>query len=765
MNSQLKIYGSFLIFLSVVMIFFNSCSGKVSTDNIPNDTNVTAVATWSSSSPFMVQVGTSTNITLTFNSNDPKKTINDLTLGSFTLPSGWSWVSPASAPILGNRSKPLCKTVEINTCFVMFKFSPTVNSNPDPGSIVIPFTYSTNNKSTLKSDVTSIQYKITTSNVLNATVNPMSTPIVATIGQTLPVDVIFSPSDLNQVTSVVITKTLPSGWSDITVGPMCSTIQPNLSSSSCNTTMHLRYQPGSIATSGSFIINYTYKSSDGASKSGSKTISYSSTSNNTLNVTLTSNTTGVFPIVASLYNTYQVTAHFSTSDGNTVSNFNPTFNGFTSTPGWSMVGNTCSSGTMLSCDMIFYYTPQFTTSGVNSVTLAYSYASNAGITQGSAFTVLFSTPNYVVANTSSLDFQTAGYATVSFTSNDSNYISGFSPYVTPSGPLYIVSDTCGGTVPPAYLGSCDVTIYYDGSSSAGLGSLAWTYTPYNGDPNSGEGSLPITYNSLVITHVTGDLTNTPLYGTNYIIYQVADASGSPLSYSYINSSPSLPTGISSFDPSGFGYSPWCDSFGWYSVPSCYIGLQYSPNVQDSGVFDYIGSYSMYFDWYGWQYPTVNIPGINYSVAVPGSGNVSFPTWQIDSGTPPVTQDLSSYGSTTVYATINAAYGSIPPNTVHQYAFQINPPSGYMMNVYSTSFNVNFSNFTGGSIQNINDGCSSIFSSWSSCTVSFEYAPPPGPGPDPMNPFEAGTINYYFAYQPSDSGFTLYDTVEIDFHAN
>lgn len=631
-----KRFLNYFWFIAIFFIFIG-CTENYTPKGADTYRDTTVVASLSTSNPFLVQVNTTGNVTVTFNVTNTQNPAYDLVIDSFTLPAGWTWVT--AVPNFGDKSKPLCSNVGIGNCSLTLKFSPLPTTSTNPGTVTIPFSYLTTDRTTRKSSVTNIQYKITTNNTLDTVVNP--TTVLTTVGTALPVDVLFSSSDINPVTNVAITLPvpLPAGWTNNTTLPLCTqiasainTTPPTVPSATCTKTLNLRYNPTNIANS-SFTINYTYTASNGVAKSGSKVINYRATSNNTLNVSLSQSYLDTF-----IYNSYYVYADFTSSDGNPVTNFTISFDGTNGgSNNWYIVGDSCTGASSITnCQMILYYYPYSVTTGTNSMAMAYSYTSNSGFPQGSGFGINYTASyNYIVPKPDSLTFSYAGEVQyITLYPSDQNYTSDLSLTLNQSNSaLQIISNDCnnsyGGYV---YTSGCQIGIYYDGSS-ASSGSLVWSYTPYAGPYLSGEGSISIDYSngdSLAYSYVTGSLEDVHVGNSSYIIYGIYIPRYSIYKSFLDSDSTSYPPEISRVDSSKYGYYPSCDSNESY-YGYCYVAFEYNPKSETSGSFDYNAQYGTYDSHYYtfWTYRDLFIPEITYS-SIPLI--IEYPTW--DSNSPP-----------------------------------------------------------------------------------------------------------------------------------
>ena len=151
--------------------------------------------------------------------------------------------------------------------------------------------------------------------------------------------------------------------------------------------LNLSYTPTGYATPGTLMVGYSYKDNAGQTKSGTVSIPYRATTNDTIAGTPSQPSLAV--IIGSPTTPTPVTITFATSDGNPAIGVPSTSNALTVTSGlnplpagWSASSTTfscltVSDGTV--CQLPLTYAPTAVTSGVQTLMLGYSYVNDAGL--------------------------------------------------------------------------------------------------------------------------------------------------------------------------------------------------------------------------------------------------------------------------------------------------------------------------------------------------------------------------------------------------
>jgi hypothetical protein len=328
-------------------------------------------------------------VTVTFTTNDGKPASG---LGVLTdlesLPAGWS-----------HSGGVTCGTVSTgNGCQLHLTYTPTVLAS---GTLALQYAY-TNGSGASQSGVIDIEYAATTNDNVVGTPAPggQITAVVSDGSQpgngTQPVTVTFTTDDGRPATALQVTSnlmTLPTGWSSSAGSLSCSALDAD---SVCRLT--LTYAP-TAAGNGTLMLKYTYANNANEMKTGTVSIPYRATTNDTVVGT---------PSGAMLANvrtggSAAVTVTFATDDGNAASMLAIT-SGLNPLPaGWSAASTafqcaTVSAGT--ACTLPLNYAPT-TAVGPSVLTLGYSYLNDAGYPSAGTVSVIYSayTPYLYVANT------------------------------------------------------------------------------------------------------------------------------------------------------------------------------------------------------------------------------------------------------------------------------------------------------------------------------------------------------------------------------
>ena len=165
-----------------------------------------------------------------------------------------------------------------------------------------------------------------TDNTIVATPSPTGVISVA-VGESQAFSVTFTTSDGNTASNFSITSglsTLPAGWT----GPTSLACASVSTGSGC--VANLTFKP-TAASTGAVTFNYSYTNNAGTSKTGTATVSYTSTSDNI--VVATPSPKAPITVVTGGHSTVGIT--FTTDDGATATNLSIT-SGLSALPaGWS----------------------------------------------------------------------------------------------------------------------------------------------------------------------------------------------------------------------------------------------------------------------------------------------------------------------------------------------------------------------------------------------------------------------------------------------
>ncbi|MDP9065473.1 MAG: hypothetical protein M3O06_06395, partial [Pseudomonadota bacterium] len=539
--------------------------------------NDNVVATSSSSGALDVVVGSNAAWNLTFTTDDGATATNlTITAGLGTLPAGWS--GPTSFT---------CAAVSTgNGCMLNLMYRP---ASIDSGNLTFSYSY-TNNAGTGKTGTATVSYAATSIDHIVATPSPAGQIAVVT-GGTSTVGITFTTDDGRTATNLSITAglgTLPVGWS----GPATFTCASVSTGSGC--LLNLTYSPSTIAN-GTLSLNYAYKNNAGAARTGSVSIAYAATSQNSVIAT----PTPAGQIVAALGGSQTVKVDFITDDSNPASSLAVTPANLTSLPaGWTGPSSfscaTLSTGN--GCELSLTYAPAQTGSG--TVTLNFGYTNNSGVAKTGTVNISYTaTADNTVIGTPSpsgtinvVIGQGSRSVTVTFNSNDGN----------PASNLGVTSGL--GTLPSGWSGpstftcasvntgnACQLSLTYN-PSSAGGGTLQlnYGYNANSGTAKSGAVMIPYTattHNNLVATpSPSASISAVVNSGSVPVTLTFTTDDGNPATAIAITSGLStLPAGWSG--PATFSCASASTGTG------CQLALTYAPTVNGSGTLALGYSYS------------------------------------------------------------------------------------------------------------------------------------------------------------------------------
>jgi hypothetical protein len=201
-------------------------------------------------------------------------------------------------------------------------------------------------------------------------------------GSSTPVSITFATDDGNPASALAVTSglsALPAGWSSTSAAFTCTTV-----SAGTPCALALTYAPTTVGN-GTLSIGFSYVNDAGFPGNGTVNITYRANSNDTVGGTSAPN-----PLVVAATTTQNVVVTFVTSDGNPASGLSVTA-GLTALPGdWagpaSFGCTTVSAGTP--CQLTLSYQPLVPESG--SITLAYTYTNNAGLSEQGTVSIPYS---------------------------------------------------------------------------------------------------------------------------------------------------------------------------------------------------------------------------------------------------------------------------------------------------------------------------------------------------------------------------------------
>ena len=435
-------------------------------------------------------------VAIDFNTDDGRAASGlILTSNLSALPAGWH----------SGATSFSCGTVSTgNGCQLALTYAPTAL-----GSGVLALTYAYDDDAgNQQTGSLNVPYAATTNDNVVATASP-SGQINAVAGQgSQNVGVVFTTDDTRLATALQVTSNLamlPAGWS----GPgtfTCSTVSTG---TACQ--LNLSYTPTGYATPGTLMVSYSYKDNAGQTKSGTVSIPYRATTNDTIAGTPSQPSLAV--IIGSPTTPTPVTITFATSDGNPAIGVPSTSNALTVTSGlnplpagWSASSTTfscltVSDGTV--CQLPLTYTPTAVTSGVQTLMLGYSYVNDAGLantgTASISYRAMSNDSVQGAANPTSLTNVPSGTTatvTVSFTTSDGNPATSLA--ISASLPLpagWSLPSPPSCTTVNGSAATCQLTLTYQPLVPAS-GTLQLGYSYINNAGQPGSGSLPIPYSAI-----------------------------------------------------------------------------------------------------------------------------------------------------------------------------------------------------------------------------------------------------------------------------
>jgi hypothetical protein len=435
-------------------------------------------------------------VAIEFNTDDGGPA-SDLVLTSnlSALPAGWH----------SGAASFSCGTVSTgNGCQLALTYAPTALGS---GMLALTYAYDddTGNQQTGSLNV---PYAATTNDNVVGTASP-SGQINAVVGQgPQNVGVMFTTDDTRLATALQVTSDLtmlPAGWS----GPgtfTCSTVSTGI-----GCLLNLSYTPTGYTTPGTLMVAYSYEDNAGQMKSGTVSIPYRATTNDTIAGIPSQPSLAV--VIGSPTTPTPVTVTFATSDGNPAIGVPSTSNALTVTsglnplpPGWSASSTafsclTVSDGTV--CQLPLTYAPTAVTTGVQTLMLGYSYINDAGLANtGTASISYRAMSNNSVqgsANPSSLmnvPSGTTATVTVSFITSDGNPATSLTLSAPPPLPAgWSLPSTPSCTTINGSAATCQLTLTYQ-PLAPGSGTLQLGYSYINNAGQPGSGTLPIPYSAM-----------------------------------------------------------------------------------------------------------------------------------------------------------------------------------------------------------------------------------------------------------------------------
>jgi large repetitive protein len=466
--------------------------GSGSSGGAPGDHNDVA-ATASVGAPFVVSVGASQTITVTFTSSDGATLSAFSAYGSLgAFPAGWSSPSSLTCGIVGPGSG----------CVMTLTYAPTA---VETGTLSLTCVFVDNaGLSRTPGPCLTLSYAAAVPNNVVASVSPAG-EIDASVGARQPVSVNFITDDGNAATAFsVAVGALPSGWSTTSSGLSCAVVGTG---NGCQ--LPLQFGPTGPA-SGTLSLTYSYTDSAGASRTGSLNIPYATASNGSV---VTSFSPNGQVTAAKAGGTQTVAVNFSTVGGKTASGLGVLTDLSKLPAGWSSKSTAFTCATVSAgngCQLQLQYAPAALGSG--ALNLRYEYSDAGGNPNFGVVNIPYAatTDDNAVATVAPTGQFTAmlGAAaqpvSVTFTSDDARLATS----------LQITSDLT--TLPPGWSAagpsfacaafdtgsSCDLQLTYL-PTGVDNGTLTLNYSYLNNANETKTGSIAIPYQTTTNDNVNG----------------------------------------------------------------------------------------------------------------------------------------------------------------------------------------------------------------------------------------------------------------------
>ncbi len=332
-------------------------------------TNDNVVATPSPSGQINAVVAEgSQTVSVVFTTDDGRlATALQLTTNLAALPPGWSSTASSLA----------CPSVSSGSgCTLGLTYRPT---EAGAGTLTLNYSYK-NNAGQKKTGSLNIPYRGTTDDTVGGTPGPSSS-LSAVTDTSTAVTVTFATDDGYPASALTVTSgldPLPAGWTGASTTFACATVSAG---TACQ--LPLTYAPTAVG-SGTLTLGYSYTNDAGFAKTGTVSIAYRATSNDTVAGAVSPN-----PVTVASGSSLPVTVTFTTNDGNAASALSVT-TGLTTLPaGWSTTSAsftclTVSAGTV--CQLPLTYAPTAVV-GNSTLTLGYSYSDDSGTAKTGTVTI------------------------------------------------------------------------------------------------------------------------------------------------------------------------------------------------------------------------------------------------------------------------------------------------------------------------------------------------------------------------------------------
>jgi hypothetical protein len=435
-------------------------------------------------------------VAIDFNTDDGRAASGLIVTSNLAaLPPGWH---------SGSNSFSCGSVSTGNGCHLGLSYAPTALGS---GTLTLAYAYN-DDAGNQQTGTLNVPYAATTNDNVVATPSPAG-QINAVVGQgSQNVAVVFTTDDARLATALQVTSglsALPAGWSSASPTFACTTVSTG---STCQ--LNLSYTPTAYTTPGTLMVGYSYKNNANQTKTGTFSIPYRATTNDTIAATPSQPSLAV--ILGSPTAPTPVTITFATDDSNPAIGVPVTSNALTITsglnplpPGWSATSTTFSCATVSDgtpCQLPLTYTPSVVTNGAQTLTLGYSYVNDAGLANTGTATVTYSamSNNTVIAGLTpgsplNVASGSVNTVTVGFTTSDGNPATGLSVsgLTLPAGWSGPGSFTC-----PTVTGSaaaCTLTLTYAPTVPSGSANLALGFSYTNNAGQAGSGTVSIQYSA------------------------------------------------------------------------------------------------------------------------------------------------------------------------------------------------------------------------------------------------------------------------------
>lgn len=542
----------------------------------PGDHNDVA-ATASVGAPFVVSVGASQTITVTFTSTDGSTLSAFSAYGSVgAYPAGWSSPSALTCGIVGPGSG----------CVLTLTYTPT---KAETGTLSLTCVFVDNaGLPRTPGPCLTLGYAAAAPNNVVASISPVG-EIDAAVGAKQPVSVNFSSDDGNAATALsVALGSLPAGWSGTSSGLSCAVVSTG---NGCQ--LPLVFAPTASAN-GALSLAFNYTDSAGAARTGSVNIPYATASNG---VVAASVAPSGEVTAAQAGGTQTVAVNFSTTGGRTAMGLAVLTDLSKLPAGWSSKSTAFTCGTVSAgngCQLQLQYAPATLTSG--ALNLRYQYTDAGGNPNFGVVNIPYAATTNdnavsTVAPTGQITAMLGAPAqaiSVTFTSDDARLATA----------LQITGDLA--TLPPGWSSATPAfsCAAFDSGSSCALaltyqptgvdnGTLTLNYAYVNNAGQAKTGSVAIPYQTTTNDNVIGAV----LPGS------VAVASGSMASATVtFTTDDGNFAGMLSADLSVLpaGWTAPASSFTCDSISTgnaCSLVLGYAPTAADNGTLSFGFNYT------------------------------------------------------------------------------------------------------------------------------------------------------------------------------